>query len=194
MSAQSGRITGRAIEKNRDGTVKRLLLQVEITDPEDIQTVELMSQAGIDTNPPDDSLIVIVPIGEAGKVAVAVNDGIEPDPAQVPGDYKIYSSLGGAIKAFVQLLTTGAINISGTILDIVGSVKIKLTAPVVEVNGSADFAVRFLALEVMLIALKAQLDIHVHDGVTTGISNSGPPTSAFTTDITAAKVTSVTLP
>ena len=170
------------------------MLQVEITDPEDIQTVELISQDGEDTNPPDGSKVVIISVGKAWKIAVAINDGIEPDANQVPGEKKIYSSDGGVIKAFIQLLKTGAMIISGTLLQILGSTKIELTAPIIEINGSADFAVSFNDLQTAFNALKAEFDAHIHSGVLAGPATTGVPTIPSAADITPAKVTTVKLP
>ncbi len=189
-----GRITGRKIGKNRDGTKNVLLLQVEITAPEDIQTVELISQDGEDTNPVDNSRVVIIPIGQAYKIAIAVDDGIEPDAAQVPGEKKIYSSDGGAIKAFIQWFKTGAMIISGTLLQILGSTKIEITAPIIEVNGNADFAVRYTVLETAFQAFQSEFDAHIHIGVLVGPANTGVPIVPSAADITPAKVTTVKLP
>lgn len=191
---QIGRVTGREIVANRDGTKQSLMLQVEITDPEDIQTVELISQDGEDTNPVDNSRVVIIPIGQAYKIAIAVDDGIEPDSTQVPGEKKIYSSDGGVIKAFIQWLKTGAMIISGTLLQILGSTKIEITAPVIEINGNADFAVRYTALETAFQAFQTEYDLHVHSGVLAGPANSGVPTVPSAADITPAKVATVKLP
>ena len=191
---QIGRIVGREIKKNRDGTKTSLLLQVEISSPDDIQTVELISQDGEDTNPVDNSRVIIIPIGQAYKIAVAVDDGIEPDPTQVPGEKKIYSSDGGVIKAFIQWLKTGAMIISGTLLQILGSSKIEMTAPVIEINGNADFAVSFNDLQTAFVAFQAEFDAHIHSGVLAGPVFSGVPTVPSAVDITPAKVTTVKFP
>lgn len=218
---QTGTIKGRAIDINRDGKKLSLMLQVEITAPEDIQTVELISQDGEDTNPPDDSKCVIISVGEAYKIAISINDGIEPDASLLPGEKKIYSSDGGVIKAFVTWLKTGAHIISGTIMQYLGSTSIEITtpivdingsatidldapeigitgsasiimgAPVIEINGSADFAVAFNNLQTAFNTLKTEFDTHVHPH---GTPNTGPPTVGLTSDISAAKVTSVKLP
>ena len=197
-----GRITGRQITTNRDGTKPVTMLQVEITDPEDLQTIELMNSAGEDSQPPDDSRIVILSIGQAYKIAVAVDDGIAPDAALIPGERKIYSSDGGVIKAFITWLKTGAMTISGTILSILGSTSISQTAPIINqtgatsinllsplinLNGVTDNAVAFTDLKIAFDLFKADYNAHTHvpgPGVTT-------PTAA---DMTPAKVNSVTLP
>ncbi len=191
---QIGRIVGREIKKNRDGIKTSLLLQVEISSPKDIQTVELISQDGEDTNPVDNSRVVIIPIGQAYKIAIAVNDGIAPDPTQVPGEKKIYSSDGGAIKAFIQWLKTGAMILSGTLLQMLGSTKIEITAPVIEINGNADFAVSFNDLAIAFIAFQTEFDAHIHSGILAGPGTTGTPTVPSVADITPAKVSTVKLP
>lgn len=185
---QTGRVVGREIKKNRDGTKVSLLLQVEMSSPDDIQTVELISQDGEDTNPVDNSRVVIIPIGQAFKIAIAVDDNIPPDPTQVPGEKKIYSSDGGAIKAFIQWLKTGAMIISGTVMQMLGSTSIELTAPVIEINGNADFAVAFNDLKTQFDIFKADYNVHVHP------PGAVPPSPTTAADITPAKVSTVKLP
>lgn len=92
-----GEVTGNSIEKNRDGTKNVRLLQVKISDDQDIQTAELYSPAGDDSCPPDGSLVKIIDLGNNWKIAVAVNDGIEPESDK--GEKILYSSSNGAKKA-----------------------------------------------------------------------------------------------
>ncbi len=173
-----GTVTGREITTNIDGTQLAMMLQVEITSPEDIQTVEVIGRAGENSNPPDGSTVVIVKIGNAWKIAVAVDDGIAPDASLTPGEKKVYSSDGGVIKSFITWLKT----------------KLVLSGEVIEINGNTDFAVRYIALEAAFTALKAEIDAHVHSGVTSGLSNTGIPTVPLATVLTPAKVTTVKLP
>ncbi len=164
-----GQVIGREIKKNRDGSSDKLLLTVEITETDDIQTVELMRQAGEDTNPPDGSKVLILSVGDAWKIAVASDDGIVPSVN--PGEKKLYSTNSGAIQAFINLLADGTI----------------------EINGSTDFAVRFTALETAFNQLKSDLNSHVHSGVTAGGASTMMPTTPSTADITPAKVEEVKL-
>lgn len=156
-----GKVTGREIIKNRDGQNDRLMLQVEITDSDDIQTVELRNQYGEDNNPVNGSQVLIIDIGSAFKMAIAAEDGIIPSMS--PGEKKIYSVSGATIAAFIDFLASGILN----------------------VNGSADFAVRFntlnTALQTMLTSLNADI-----------VSAGG--TGSTTLDISGAKVDTVKLP
>lgn len=92
-----GRITNREVTENRESDGKVLMLQVELTDERDIQDVELFTHAGVDFNPPDGSFVVVIPLANAFKVAVAVDDGIESEVDE--GEYEVYSSENGEKKA-----------------------------------------------------------------------------------------------
>lgn len=162
-----GTVKGFQIGPNRDGTQNVLLLQVEMSDPDDIQTVEYYSGAGDDTIPPEGSLVTVLSVGRAWKIAIASNDNIAPSMAE--GERKIYSSSGGAIQAFINWLSTG----------------------ILELNGNSDFAVRFGALETGFNTLRSDHNTfltHVH-----GASGTPPvpPATPSTASISAAKVDEV---
>ena len=165
----TGIVTGREVQKNIDGTVEKLLLQVQITDPDDIQTVEQMTQSGEDTNPANGAKVVIVQNGVSYKMAIAVDDGIVP--TMNPGEKKLYSISSGAIQAFINLLANGDI----------------------ELNGNAKSAVSFAELKTAFDQLKSDFDTHIHSGVTTGAGVSGVPTASTTADIDPAEVDTVRL-
>lgn len=175
---RTGLVKGTEIKKNRDGQSDVLLLQVQMADSEDIQTVQLLTQAGEDTNPVNGSLVAILPMGEAWKIGVAVNDGITPTMAR--GEKKVYSSVGGTIKAFINWLVGG----------------------ILELNGNADFAVRFTALETAFNQLKTELNtfmavynLHTHPTAPVGpVSGPSAPGIAAAADISGAKVDTVKLP
>jgi len=93
-----GRIISNEIVKNRDGDRPVRMLTVEISDPEDIQSVEQYTLPGIDSNPPKDSLCEIIPNGEAWKVATAINDKIDKSSDLKEGEIEIYSSSPGSSR------------------------------------------------------------------------------------------------
>ena len=181
-----GKIKGSEVRKNRDGEKPVRILQCEISDPDDIQSVELIGMDGEDTNPEDDTACIIIPLGEAYKVAIAVDDGIESTVDK--GEKKIYSYENGVIKAFLHLLRTGEINLANDL----GSIKIKPDGTV-EINGSGDFAVGFTQLQARLIAMANIFSTHTHSNVTNGPSISGGPSATQTGDITLAKKTKIKL-
>lgn len=160
-----GTVTGFEIGPNRDGTKDVLKLQVQIADPDDIQTIEYMSSTGDDTIPPIGSIVTILSAGSAWKIAIASSDNISPSMSE--GERKIYSSDGGVIKAFINFLSTG----------------------ILELNGNADFAVRFNALDAQITILNTKFDSHVHPDPVSGIT--GAPTVALGLDISGAKVDEV---
>ena len=199
MDLRIGKVRGCEIKQNRDGPDNVLLLQVEVSDPDDIQTIEWYQASGQDSNPPINSLVAFIPGGMAWQIALGANDNIEPESE--PGDYKIYSSLSGVIKAFLKLLNTGLARLEATIIEIISSGDIEITATgkteingsTVDLNGNTDFAVRFSVLQIAFNQFKADYALHVHGGVTAGGASTGT-TSPTTADITTAKVNDVRLP
>ena len=160
-----GTVTGFEIGKNRDASQDVLLLQVQISEPDDVQTVEYMSAAGDDSVPPIGSRVTILQAGSAWKIAIASQDSIVPSMDE--GERKIYSSKDGAIKAFINWLSTG----------------------ILELNGNNDFAVRFNALDAQITVLNSKYDAHFHPDPVSGVT--GPPTVALGLDISGAKVDEV---
>lgn len=129
-----GIVKGYEIQKNRDGGNLRLMLQVEISDSNDIQTVELRNSYGEDSIPENETQVLIIDVGSAFKLAIAADDGITP--SMNLGEKKIYSTSSGAISAFIDLLNSGIINM----------------------NGSTDFAIRFNALNTALQTMLTSLN------------------------------------
>jgi len=160
-----GTVTGRELLQNRDGDRSVLMLQVQITDERDIQSVQLVTLSGDDSNPPDGSQVYIIDFGPAFKVAVAVDDLIEP--SATPGEKKIYSTSGGSIQAFINLLTSG----------------------IIELNGNNDNAVRFNALDTQL-----QLFITALNAVLATKADGSGTAGSLALDISTAKVDEVELP
>lgn len=161
-----GIVTGFEIGKNRNGTKDVLLLQVRITEPDDIQTVEYMSAAGDDSVPPIGSRVTILQAGSAWKIAIASQDSITPVMGE--GERKIYSSKDGAIEAFINWLSTG----------------------ILELNGNSDFAVRFNALDAQITILNSKYDVHTHLDPVSG-STGVPSNVPLNIDISGAKVDEV---
>lgn len=110
-----GEVTGNSIGKNRDGTKNVRLLQVKISDDDDVQTAELYSPAGDDSCPPDGSFVKIIDLGDNWKIAVAVNDNI--DPLSQKGEKILYSQSGGVKKAIHKFGTDEVHTFNGGIKD-----------------------------------------------------------------------------
>lgn len=85
------------------------MLQVVVTDRDDVQTVQLVGQTGEESNPPDGSVVVLVPAGPALKLAVGMLDRVPPDLDV--GGKRVYSTAadGTTVKAEVRLDPDGKI-------------------------------------------------------------------------------------
>lgn len=91
-----GRVISSEITENRDGEKKVLLLKVEISEAGDDQTVEYFQAAGVDYRPTEDVTVIITDLGDAYKIAIGADDGIEPEAAE--GEHEIYAHQGGQKK------------------------------------------------------------------------------------------------
>ncbi len=169
MKIQTGIIKGRETKTNRDGVRDVLLLQVELTDKDDVQTVELMQGAGDQYNPENGSKVLVVSDGPAYKIAIAVDDmtAIALDI----GERAIRSVLGGEVKSSVSCKTDGNLVL----------------------NEGTDFAVQFTALKTIIDGLVTALNSHIHTSALPG-SPTSSPVVPFVVDMTPAKINKVRLP
>jgi methyl-accepting chemotaxis protein len=182
MNAMVGIVRGYTYEKNRDGEETVNMLTVEVTDQDDLQTIELVSQIGEDYNPPIGSRVIIVDVSPSYRLVIASDDFVTPE--SLPGEREIYSTStdGTSKQAFVKMLTDGQCRI----------------------NGTGDFAVRFNELQTEFNKLRDAFndfidvyDDHTHGGVTTGTGATGPaatPGVKTSADLTSARVDTVELP
>ena len=158
-----GIVKGFEKRKNKDSERIQVLLTVEITDVEDVQTVELMNDDGVDSIPVNEARVLIGDIGIAYKIAFAVDDLI-PNQILNAGEKKIYSSDGdGNILNFISFLENR-----------------------IEINGNNDFAVRFTALDTAF----QQLITDINAALGTKTDGSGTA-GTLTLDISGAKVDTV---
>lgn len=160
-----GTVTGQEIKENRDGAADVRLLQVQLSNASDIQTVQYMPMAGDDSPPQIGDLVVVMPIGPAFMVALGIQDSIVPSMAA--GERKLYSRDGaGAIAAFINLLAGGDL----------------------ELNGNVNTAIRFTpldtALQLLVTAINAALATKADASGTAG---------ALTLDISTAESPTVKL-
>lgn len=180
-----GQVTGSEVTKFLDGEENARVVNAELSEPDDQETVELVSPSGDDSPPREGTTVYVINISDTWRVAIAVDDGVEPSVE--PGEKKLYSyDDAGAVNAYIHLKNDGS----------------------VEVNGNGDFAVRFNQLQIAFDQLKADFDqamtylnTHAHDE--TGVQTSFPmyPSPPFpapgiqpsTADITPAKVDEVEL-
>lgn len=164
----TGIVRGYEVKKNRDGSQNVLMLQVEISGPDDNQSVEYMSHAGDDHIPPIGSVVTILTAGKSWKIAIASNDTIDFDSSLKEGDRKLYSKNNAS---FIKILSDGTI----------------------ELNGNADFAVAFNDLKAGFDAFVGTFNSHVHTSGGSG-SPTTTPTVPSTDNIDASKIATVKVP
>lgn len=164
MRLQTGIIKGRKTGPNRDGGRDVLLLQVELTSADDVQTVELMQGAGDQYNPPDGSKVLVISNGPAYKIAIAVDDltALSIDI----GERAIRAVLDGAVKSSLLCKIDG---------DLV-------------LNQGVDFAVQFTAMKAAFDQIVTDHNAHSHSSL------GAPPTVLSTADMSGAKVEKVRIP
>ena len=136
---QLGTVTGQEIKPNRGTDIDVRMLQVELgtSAQSDVQSVEYIPLSGDDNPPMKGDKVVVISIGPAFKIAIAVRDAVVT--AMNAGERKLYSrDSNGDIAAFMNLLDTG----------------------IMELNGNAYSAVRFEELETAFNQLKADYDGH----------------------------------
>jgi hypothetical protein len=147
MGLRIGKIRGYEIKKNRDGANNVLLLQVEVSDPDDVQTIEFYQAASQDLNPATDSLVAFLDAGKAWKIALGADDGIVPE--KLPGEHKIYSSESGVIKAFIEFLVTGMARMSGLNTEILATEFTKLSSATLDLLASGLAQLKAAAINII---------------------------------------------
>jgi hypothetical protein len=145
-----------AVGANRDDQRNVLLLTCTVSELEDTQEIELMRGPGVDANPPLASTVLVLEIAPNWQIAIAVDDGVEPETN--PGEKEIYSSALGAKIAKVKC-------------DLLGNVAI---------NDGTGSAVEFARMKAAFDQLKNEVNAlvtaynaHIH--ITTATVGVGPP-------------------
>jgi hypothetical protein len=182
-----GKIVGTETGVNTEGDNNVLLITVEVTDPDDLQTVENFFHGGIDYNPSNDATALVDGVGESYKVAVGFDDGIEPEAAR--GEIEMYSTVEDGSEKSARVKCDNQGN--------------------VELNGDSDNAVRFSKLQEAFDQLKSDFDnlvntynAHIHTttatvGATPTVGVIAPTTSTGSTstaDINPSKIDEVLVP
>lgn len=174
---RTGKVIGNTIGPNSGGDTDVRLLIVELSDGDDIQTVEYYDDGGRDYLPPDGAEVVVLDISPSHRVAVAVDD--LQDSTVLKGELELYSlDAAGTTKA----------------------AKIKLDqAGVITVGDGTDFAVRFSALETAFNTLVGDLNtfigvfnLHAHTGA--GADPPASPGVASAAEISGAKIDEIKVP
>jgi hypothetical protein len=185
---EAGTIRNTAVKANRDGENPVRMLDVEMSSPSDVQSVQSVSIGGVDFHPLPGAKVVVAQVGGAWKMAIVLEDGLTPSAGA--GEKFLYSQdSGGALAALIKLRNDSTM----------------------ELNGDADFAVAFNDLKTAFDQLKSDYDAlvtaynaHIH--ITTATVTEGPPPvigvisptvstgTPTTANIDPAKVATVKLP
>lgn len=187
-----GTVTGSDITTNKDGDDNVRMLQVEIINADDIQGIEQMSRCGEDNSPQPGARVIILDLAPSYRIAVAEDDGVEPTVG--PGEKELYSYDADSNKlAHIRILDDSC----------------------VEINGNADFAVRYNELETAFNELRTELNDTItrlnavttllktwvvvpQDGglalQTTAIAQFVTDVAAADADITPAKIDTIKVP
>lgn len=110
MDLRVGIVTGRETAVNREaGGPAVRLLQVQITDHNDVQTVQLVGQAGEEVNPANGSLVLVLPGGQAFKLSAGTSDWVVPIMAV--GGKRLYAidPATGDVICDIQLKPDGTV-------------------------------------------------------------------------------------
>lgn len=166
MGIENGIIIVDRIDTYRDALTPSRIFQTRFTEQADIQDTQQRQHAGFESRPPIGSKVAVVEIGNAYKLAVAEDDNVLNSTLGA-GETIVYSSESSVVKAFVKFLNTG----------------------ILEINGDADFAVRYNELNTKLQLLVTAINTAL------GTKADGTGTAgSLTLDISTAKVNEVKLP
>lgn len=217
INVSIGTVVGREIIENRDSENESRMLSVELSEANDVQSIEHINQNGEQTNPPDDTTVLVLELNPSWKLAIAINDLVDIDDTLDPGEKKIYAvDSGNNVVAWIYLKGDGSIRLDndsdaieikaggGIRLDNEnGSIELTADGNVVNNDGS-DWVTQFTAMKSAFDTLKSDLNTfittyntHVHSGVMTGGGSSGPTPStgtSSTADMSDAKVETVLVP
>jgi phage gp45-like len=177
-----GTVLGSEVTKNKDADEDSRILQVELTNTDDVQSIEQMGQVGEDSSPQPGARVIVLDLSPSYRVAVAAEDGVTPAVADGEKEFYSYDSSGSKL-ATIRLLSDASI----------------------ELNGNTDFAVAFDDLKVAFDQLRDDFNdfvstvfnVHAHPGVTAGAASTGPPPvggSPSSADMAGAKVDSIKVP
>lgn len=107
----TGIVKGHEFKKNRDGSKIVLMLNCEITGPDDIQSIQYMSSPGDNHIPPNGSIVYILQAGKSWKIAIAGVKDTDFDNTLNEGE-RIIKVDGGS---YVRWNDDGTIELNGNL-------------------------------------------------------------------------------
>ena len=188
---QMGEVTGTTLEARGTATAQNVVVQVSAPDDQQ-RTAEVYAPAGVAAAPTPGDRTVALPIGQGGRIVIAVHNYKIEVPVE-PGEVKIYSTdaTGEEIKSSVYLRTDGSIEVDaaageGTVT--VTADTVVVNANMTELGGNTKSLVTHAELDAALQQLVTALSGHTHPAP--GGATSPPP--PFTLNIANAESTKVT--
>lgn len=107
---RTGKITGISIGKYPGGTDTVRILKVQVTHVDDVQTVEHVTESGVDSSPAVGDKVLLELVG-SGSYKVSQSTGDKITPVSAPGEKEFYSHDATAKKARLKLNIDGSIGI-----------------------------------------------------------------------------------
>jgi hypothetical protein len=191
MGLSVGKITGVDIGKNKDGTKDVRLLQVEMSGPDDVRTVELFTVSGEDSAPEVGDEVAIRALGTSSNlIGESTKDTVAPSVNE--GEKKLYSYASGTVKASIYLKADGSIEISTlsqvtVVGDVIadgislkthyhqGNLGFPTGGPIQSGGGTTPSSLPTANASGEIIDGNGiNSSTHTHGGVTTGTSSTGP--------------------
>lgn len=149
-----GTVRGASVTTNRDGEDPVRLLQVELTNGDDLQEVEQIRTSGDDAAPRPGSRVIVLSLGAAYRVGIISDDG--SDPVVDPGSREIYAYDGnGNRTAKIYLQGGGGVTIeTGTsAVDVSPGGVVTVTADKLVLNSEIDAAGKASAIDLLWTTL-----------------------------------------
>lgn len=143
----------------------------------DIRTGIHVSSPGEDSYPLDSDQAVAVPYVKTGQFLIVGYLDTVTEPTAEPGEKRLFSrDSQGAIAAEVTLANDGTVTLSNSNGSIVLQSGGNVILNGVSIDSSGNISTPgSISADVEVSAATIDLTTHVHSGVTTGVTNSGPP-------------------
>lgn len=174
-----GTIKSTSLEENQGSAKKFIMLEVEESEGDDLQDVQLVSMSGQKSRPEPGERVYILNFGGGLKIGICVEDNIETNIAEGERDY--YATDGGERKAALTLKKNGH----------------------AVINDGEDWAVRYSELESKFNELRdfvnnfitGVYNLHNHPTAPAGpVSVPNSLGTGSTVDISQAKIDTVRVP
>ena len=112
INVHIGTVVGSEIVENLDNDRQSRMLSVELNAAEDVQSVEHFCQNGEQSEPLDDSTVLVLELNPTWKIAIAINDLVNIDEDLERGEKKIYAvDSSNNIVSSIYLKNSGVVEV-----------------------------------------------------------------------------------